>query len=111
MYSFAQHFDVFKKRLREFHNDDRNDIYCRAQRRATPRYSRLVGEVMEARMGDVVNLKRFKKRADRNQAEREAEANRARFGRTKPERDANEIRIKRANNALDQHRIDGEDAT
>jgi hypothetical protein len=70
-----------------------------------------VCEVMEARMGDVVNLKRFKKRAERHQSEREADANRARFGRTKSERDMEELRSKRASNLLDQHRIDGEDAT
>jgi len=36
-------------------------------------------------MGEVVNLKRFKKRNAREQSAREAEANRARFGRTKSE--------------------------
>ena len=38
-------------------------------------------------MGDVVNLKRFKKRAAREQSEQAGAANRARFGRTKSERD------------------------
>ena len=37
-------------------------------------------------MGDVVNLKRFKKRGEREQAAKQAEANRALFGRTKSER-------------------------
>ncbi len=37
-------------------------------------------------MGDVVNLKRFKKRTEREQSAKKAEANRARFGRTKSER-------------------------
>ena len=62
-------------------------------------------------MGDVVNLKRFKKRMEREQSAREADANRARFGRTKSERDAEVAHSKRARELLDQHRIDGEDAS
>ena len=60
-------------------------------------------------MGDVVNLKRFKKRAERQQSAKQAEANRTRFGRTKSERVLDELRTNRANDLLDQHRIDGED--
>jgi Domain of unknown function (DUF4169) len=66
---------------------------------------------MEAGMGDVINLKRFKKRAERHQSEQQAEANRTRFGRTKSERMLDERRASRANDLLDQHRIDGEDAS
>jgi hypothetical protein len=66
---------------------------------------------MEAGMGDVVNLKRFKKRAERHQSEQQAQANRTRFGRTKSERMLDEQRTDRANDVLDQHRIDGEDAS
>ena len=62
-------------------------------------------------MGDVVNLKRFRKRTERKQAAKDAEANRARFGRSKSERDAETARRKRASALLDQHRIDGEDAS
>ena len=62
-------------------------------------------------MGDVVNLKRFRKRAERAQSAKQAEANRARFGRTKSERVVDEQRSKRASDLLDQHRIDGEDAS
>ncbi|MGB9113968.1 DUF4169 family protein [Bradyrhizobium sp.] len=62
-------------------------------------------------MGDVVNLKRFKKRAERQQSEKQAEANRARFGRTKSERALDERRASRASDLLDQHRIDGEEAS
>ena len=62
-------------------------------------------------MGDVVNLKRFKKRAEKAQSAKQADANRARFGRTKSERVLDERRTKRADDLLDQHRIDGEDAT
>ena len=62
-------------------------------------------------MGDVVNLKRFKKRNEREQSAKQADANRARFGRTKSERTLDEQRASRANDVLDQHRIDGEDAS
>jgi hypothetical protein len=65
----------------------------------------------EAAMGDVVNLKRFKKRAERHQSDKQAEANRTRFGRTKSERAVDEQRADRASELLDQHRIDGEDAS
>jgi len=67
--------------------------------------------MMEAGMGDVVNLKRFRKRAERAQSAKQAEANRTRFGRTKSERVVDERRSKRATDLLDQHRIDGEDAS
>ena len=62
-------------------------------------------------MGDLVNLKRFKKRQERGQSERQAETNRARFGRTKSERVLDEARATRANDLLDAHRVDGEDAS
>jgi hypothetical protein len=67
--------------------------------------------MMEASMGDVVNLKRFRKRTEREQSAKQADANRARFGRTKSERILDEKRTKRGNDLLDQHRIDGEDAS
>jgi Domain of unknown function (DUF4169) len=67
--------------------------------------------MMGASMGDVVNLKRFKKRTKREQSAKQAAANRARFGRTKSERAVDERRVNRANDLLDQHRIDGEDAS
>jgi len=62
-------------------------------------------------MGNLVNLNKFKKRAAREQSERQATANRARFGRTRSERAIDELRASRAENLLDQHRIDSEDAT
>jgi len=65
----------------------------------------------EASVGDVVNLKRFKKRSEREQSAKRADANRARFGRTKSERADDAQRAKRASDLLDQHRIDGEDAS
>jgi hypothetical protein len=62
-------------------------------------------------MGNVVNLKRFKKRIERDEAAKESEANRARFGRTKSERTSLEKGAQRANDLLEQHRIDGGDAS
>lgn len=61
-------------------------------------------------MGDVVNLRRFKKRTERQQSQQQAETNRARFGRTKSERGLDQLRASRDKELLDQHRIDGEDA-
>ncbi|MBU6464892.1 MAG: DUF4169 family protein [Bradyrhizobium sp.] len=60
-------------------------------------------------MGNLVNLKRFKKRSEREQAAKHADANRARFGRTKSERKLDELRASRADKILDQHRTDGEE--
>ena len=62
-------------------------------------------------MGDLVNLKRFKKRVARDQSANQADVNRARFGRSKSERALDQHRAARANDVLDQHRIDGEDAS
>ena len=61
--------------------------------------------------GEVVNLKRFRKRVERETASREAEANRARFGRTKSKRELDMQRGARAAELLDQHRLDGGDAS
>ena len=62
-------------------------------------------------MGEIVNLKRFRKRSEREQAAKDADANRARFGRSKSERAAETKRSRRAGEILDQHRIDGGDAS
>jgi hypothetical protein len=67
--------------------------------------------MMGTGMGDVVNLKRFKKRTERGQSAQQADANRIRYGRTKSERVLDERRSGRADDLLDQHRIDGEDAS
>ena len=61
-------------------------------------------------MGNLVNLNRFRKRSEREQATKHADANRARFGRSKAERQADERRAQRASELLDQHRIDDEGA-
>jgi hypothetical protein len=65
--------------------------------------------MMGAGMGDLVNLKRFKKRTEREASAKQAEANRSRFGRTKSERVLDQLRTDRTNDLLNQHRIDGED--
>jgi Domain of unknown function (DUF4169) len=70
-----------------------------------------VSRVMEAGMGDVVNLKRFKKRTEREQSAKQAESNRARYGRTKSQRALDGKLGDRARDLLDQHRIDGEDVS
>ena len=62
-------------------------------------------------MGNVVNLKRFKKRIERYEAAKESEANRARYGRTKSDRISQAKGAQRANELLEQHRIDGGDAS
>jgi Domain of unknown function (DUF4169) len=67
--------------------------------------------MMGAGMGDVVNLKQFKKRTARDRSEKEAAANRARFGRSKSQRMQDDRRANRASDLLDQHRMDGEDAS
>ena len=61
-------------------------------------------------MGDVVNLNRFKKRAARDQAAKEADHRRARFGQTKAERQKHQQETQKLKSVLDHHRI-GEDET
>ena len=56
-------------------------------------------------MGEIINLKRVRKRSAREQAAKQADANRARFGRSKSERAADATRARRAGELLDQHRI------
>mgnify|MGYP003508983082 FL=1 len=62
-------------------------------------------------MGDVVNLKRFKKRNEREQSAMQADANRARHGGTKAERARDQQQKDRASDFLDQHRNDDGDAS
>lgn len=59
-------------------------------------------------MGDIVNLRRFRKRVARDQATRSADERRARFGRTKAERKLDQEENRKLNSMLDQHQI-GED--
>jgi hypothetical protein len=60
-------------------------------------------------MGNVVNLNRFKKRREREATAKQADANRARFGRTKSDRIQEQERKTRAKQLLDQHRLEDED--
>ncbi len=62
-------------------------------------------------MGDVVNLKRFRKRAEREQTALQADANRAKFGRSKSERALEQQRSDRGKHLLDQHRRDDGEAS
>jgi hypothetical protein len=66
---------------------------------------------MGAAMGDLVNLKRFKKRREREQSEQQAQTNRALHGRTKSQRASDEMHASRQRDLHEQHRIDGEDAS
>jgi hypothetical protein len=61
-------------------------------------------------MGDIINLKRFKKKIARDRAADDANARRARFGRTKADRKQQDEQSRKLNSALDHHRI-GEDQT
>jgi Domain of unknown function (DUF4169) len=67
--------------------------------------------MMETTMGEIVNLNRFKKRIEREQSANLAEANRARFGRTKAERAIDDNSNDRAGKLLDQHKLDDGDAS
>jgi hypothetical protein len=67
--------------------------------------------MMETGMSDVVNLNRFKKRTEKESAAKQADANRARFGRTKSERALEKDKSERARALLDQHRLDDGDAS
>ncbi|MFL6826752.1 MAG: DUF4169 family protein [Bradyrhizobium sp.] len=62
-------------------------------------------------MGNLVNLKRFKKRAEKEQSSRKADANRAKFGRSKSERASEQQRSDRTSDLLEQHRLDGGEAS
>lgn len=62
-------------------------------------------------MADVVNLNRFRKRVAKQEAAKEADANRARFGRSKAERTELQRQQERAKALLDQHRLDDGEAS
>ncbi len=57
-------------------------------------------------MGELVNLKKFRKRAERDKAASEAGHNRVLFGRTKAQKNLDELQARRAARELDQHLID-----
>ena len=57
-------------------------------------------------MGDIVNLRRARKKAERLRAERTASANRLLHGRSKAERELEAQRDLKARRDLDRHRIE-----
>ena len=57
-------------------------------------------------MGDLVNLKQVRKRVAREDAAKQSETNRARFGRTNSPRSRDELQSKTSSDTLDLHRID-----
>ena len=57
-------------------------------------------------MGDVVNLRSARKRAERQRKERQAAENRLSFGCPKAARLADDARKRQARRKLDQHRIE-----
>ena len=57
-------------------------------------------------MGESVNLRRARKKAERQLAERPASANRLRHGRSRAERDLETKRDAKARRDLDRHRIE-----
>jgi len=62
------------------------------------------------RMAELVNLRTVRKRAKRQQDERQAAANRLIHGQPKHVRDLDQAREAKAAHDLDQHRIDTGDA-
>jgi Domain of unknown function (DUF4169) len=59
-------------------------------------------------MGDLVNLKAAKKQAARKAARSTADANAAKFGRTKVEREQEAARAEKAARELDAHKRETE---
>lgn len=57
-------------------------------------------------MAEVINLRQAKKQAARQAARAEADANAAKFGRTKAEREVEKARTEKAVRDLDGHRRD-----
>lgn len=57
-------------------------------------------------MAEVINLRQARKARDRQVAQAQAAANRARFGRTKAEKAADHAREEQARRHLDAHRLD-----
>ena len=57
-------------------------------------------------MAEIINLNRFKKDRDRAAKSKNAEENRARFGRTKEERERAEATARKADKTLDDKKIE-----
>ena len=60
-------------------------------------------------MGDLINFRRVKKRTLRERAEADAQSQRARFGRTKAEKQRDEKRERDAGSLLDRHLLREDD--
>jgi Domain of unknown function (DUF4169) len=63
-------------------------------------------QLVECRMGDIVNLRRARKRAERQASEQLAAANRVLHGRSKAERNRESARDAKDRRDLDGHRIE-----
>jgi Domain of unknown function (DUF4169) len=57
-------------------------------------------------MADIVNLRQWRKRRARSEAEEKASQNRAKFGQSKTEKTRQEFSKTQANSHLDQHQLD-----
>ena len=57
-------------------------------------------------MGKIVNLRRARKARGRAEKDRAADANRAKFGTPKSERDLAKARADKDRHAADQHKLD-----
>jgi hypothetical protein len=57
-------------------------------------------------MAEIINLNRFKKERDRAAKAKTADENRARYGRTKEERDRAEATARKADKTLDDKKIE-----
>jgi hypothetical protein len=57
-------------------------------------------------MGDIINLRRARKRAERQLAEQKASANRLLHGRSKAKRELDAERDTKVRRDLEQHRIE-----
>jgi hypothetical protein len=55
-------------------------------------------------MAEVVNLRNFRKRREREEKEVAAQVNRARFGRTKTEKELNKAKLALEKKKLDEHK-------
>ncbi|HEV8016100.1 MAG TPA: DUF4169 family protein [Stellaceae bacterium] len=57
-------------------------------------------------MAEIINLNRFRKERDRTAKAKSAEENRARFGRTKDDRERAEAAARQAEKTLDDKKIE-----
>jgi len=57
-------------------------------------------------MGEIVNLRRARKQAERKLSEETAAANRLAYGRSKAERTLEQAKSERTHRELDQHRVE-----